>query len=194
MDISSSALSGALRVGVQVIVARKRPVLEIYQQLHNEYSPEYQRETGSSFKNGHRHHDVFIGLTLINIGGERAENITFEASGAFKRWGAREKLPGLFASTVPQLAPGQSMYLLRIDQHDVSHNAVPKQDAPDAPKVQATEFNTLQIEASYDGPPTPFNRLLRSWRRLRGKKQYESRYIFDPKTVLGDLPPPKYAT
>lgn len=42
MEISSSALTGALRVGVQVVVGRKRPVLEIYQQLHNDFDPPFE--------------------------------------------------------------------------------------------------------------------------------------------------------
>ena len=38
MEVTTSAL-GALRVGLQILVARRRPVLEIYQTLNNSFGP-----------------------------------------------------------------------------------------------------------------------------------------------------------
>lgn len=40
MEISSSAVTGAMRIGVQIVSSHKNPVLEIYQQVRNRFGPE----------------------------------------------------------------------------------------------------------------------------------------------------------
>ncbi|MFA0339061.1 hypothetical protein, partial [Vibrio breoganii] len=42
MEVSSSAITGAMRVGVQVVNSHKRPLLEVYHQVHNKFSPEQE--------------------------------------------------------------------------------------------------------------------------------------------------------
>src|SRR3977135_3466830 len=126
MDMSASALTGALRVGLQVVVARKRPVLEIYQTLNNRFGPTFDIDmkdsTGAKTlrTDRHRFQEIFIDLTLINIGGIRADNVTFRLSGDFERDTPRRAFPELFASNVRQIAPGQPLYLMRIDDHDLN--------------------------------------------------------------------------
>ncbi len=91
MDIASSALSGAVRVGLQVVVSQKRPMLEIYQELRNEYAPPFEIEHRDSTNTKvlrvekHRFQEIGIIITLVNIGGERAENVIFDLSGDFRR-------------------------------------------------------------------------------------------------------------
>ncbi|MBB6469264.1 hypothetical protein HNQ96_005153 [Aminobacter lissarensis] len=194
MEVSASAITSALRVGVQVIVSQKRPILEIYQQLHNEFTPPFELDRSKgrplSGKTSHRFQHVFIDLTLVNVGGVRAENVSFEVKGEFKRGGLREELPGLFISTVRQLPPGQSIYLMKIDDHDLN---VYEAENPENPEwKKAVGLKTLTILCHYDGPNTIWNRLLRWSRRWRGLKQYTSEYTFDPANFVGDLPPAKY--
>ena len=45
MEVSSSAITGAMRVGVQVVSSHKAPVLEIYHQVRNRIGPEFEYET-----------------------------------------------------------------------------------------------------------------------------------------------------
>lgn len=197
MDISSSALTGALRVGVQVVVGRKRPVLEIYQQLHNDFDPPFeidQRDsTGKIVRiDKHRFQNIFIDLTLINIGGERAENVTFEVSGEFRREKPREKLPELFSATIGQIAPGQTLYLMRIDNHDLNIYAPEKPSDTNVFRAAGIKKETLNIIIHFDGPNTILNKMLRWPRRLYGLKQYSTAFTFSPAIFIGDLPPPRY--
>lgn len=197
MEISSSALTGALRVGVQVIVGRKRPVLEIYQQLHNDFDPPFEIDqkdsAGKTVRvDKHRFQNIFIDLTLINIGGERAENVTFEVSGSFRREEPRHKLPELFDANIGQIAPGQTLYLMRIEEHDLKIYAPEKPGDTTVFKPVGMKTDTLQITLHYDGPDTLLNRTLRWPRRWRGLKQYSTAFTFNPAIFIGDLPPPKY--
>ncbi|SDU42345.1 hypothetical protein [Stappia sp. ES.058] len=197
MEISSSALTGALRVGVQVVVGRKRPVLEIYQQLHNTFDPPFEIDqkdsAGKTVRvDKHRFQNIFIDLTLINIGGDRAEGVTFEVSGEFRREEPRQELPELFGATIGQVAPGQTLYLMRIDSHDLNIYAPEKPGDTTAFKAVGIKKDTLEITMHYDGPDTILNKLLRWPRRWRGLRQYSSTFIFNPSIFIGDLPPPRY--
>jgi hypothetical protein len=195
MEITSSALTGVLRVGIQVIIARRRPVLEIYQNLHNNFGPpiEFSTRLNTSRREKHRFQDIFVDLTLINIGGVRAENVTFELTGNFKREGSRENPPELFKSKMRQLAPGQAIYLMRIENHDLQIYAGEKEGDNSVMRSVGIKSDTLTICAHYDGPSNIVNRLLRWPRRWRGLKQYALRFTFDPQVVVGDLPPAQYA-
>jgi hypothetical protein len=197
MEISSSALAGALRVGVQVIVGRRRPVLEIYQQLHNDFGPPFESDQRNSVGKTvrvqeHRFQDIFIDLTLINIGGDRAESVTFQVSGEFRREEPREKLPELFGATISQIAPGQTLYLMRIDSHDLNIYAPENPGDTTAFKAVGIKSDTLEITIHYDGPDTVLNKFLRLPRRWRGLKQYSTTFVFSPTIFVGDLPPPRY--
>ncbi|RTL96166.1 hypothetical protein EJV44_11345 [Ancylobacter aquaticus] len=197
MELSSSALTGALRVGVQVVVGRKRPVLEIYQQLHNDFGPPFDIDqkdsTGKTVRTDkHRFQNIFIDLTLINIGGDRAEDVNFEVSGEFRREVPRQKLPELFGATISQIAPGQILYLMRIDRHDLNIYEPEKPGETTAFKAVGIKKDILEITIHYDGPDTILNKCLRLPRRWRGLKQYSEKFIFNPSIFIGDLPPPRY--
>lgn len=186
MEISSSALTGALRIGVQVIVGRKRPVLEVYQQFHNDFYPPSRAEQ--------RHRQsIFIDLTLINIGGDRAENVTFEISGDFRREGVRRDLPERFSAAIMQVAPGQAFYLMRIEGYDLNVYVPEKAGDMTVHKPAGMKTDVLSITVHYDGPNTLLNRLLRLPRRWQGLKQYSTDFTFNPMNFVGDLPPPKYS-
>lgn len=194
MEVSSAAITGAMRVGVQVVVARKRPMLEIYQTLRNQFGPPMEIPASNVHgtkipASSHRFQDIFIDLHMVNIGGDRAENVTFEVSGDFKREKPRNKMPELFSSTMRQVAPGQVAFLMMIEDHDLNTYAP---DEHGGFKASGMKSETMTITINYDGPDTFFNRVLRAWRRWRGMKQYSTAFTFDPATVLGDLPHPTY--
>jgi hypothetical protein len=101
--------------------------------------------------------------------------------------------PGMFRSTIRQMAPGQSHYLMRIEQGDM-HDWTPDEKDANAKRMAGIKKDTLTILVQYDGPTTVLNRIMRSLRRWRGLKQYETQFIFDPQIFAGDLPPPNYAS
>jgi len=188
MDLMSSALTGALRVGVQVVIARRRPVLEVLYNLHNDYSPEIDLGPGVSS----RFQRIFVSLALVNLGGTRAENVTFDVTGSFRRELFKGELPELLKSTIQQMAPGQSHYLMRIEQGDL-HEWVQSGESDAAKKMADLKTSTLTIRVHYDAEPTLLNRLLRKYRHWRGLKQYQTTFVFDPQNFAGDLPPPNYS-
>lgn len=199
MELNTSAITGAMRIGVQVIVAQKRPLLEIYQQSRNQFGPEQQFElpAGSSGTKTYtlrtRFQDVFIDLTLVNIGGERAESVTFEIEGTFRRHPPRDNLPEIFKREIKQLSPGQSLYLMRIDNNDLLKYDYIEEGGQKIGKQSGMKNDTLKVIIHYDGPNTILNRVLRLWRRWRGLKQYSTEFLFDPAIFEGDLPPAVYA-
>nr|WP_321484077.1 hypothetical protein [uncultured Cohaesibacter sp.] len=199
MELNTSAITGAMRIGVQIIVARKRPVLEIYQQSRNQFGPEEQYElpAGPSGNKTQIHRtrfqDIFIDLTLVNIGGERAESVTFEIKGSFRRHPPRDNLPEIFSRTIKQLSPGQSLYLMRIDKFDLLQYEYKEESGHEVGKPVGMKQDTLKVTIHYDGPASLVNRVLRFWRRWRGFKQYSTEFLFDPEIFEGDLPPAEYA-
>lgn len=184
MEVGSSAITGAMRVAVQVVVARKRPVLEIYQTLRNEFGPP-EGPTDTKY----RMQDIFVDLQLVNIGGDRAEKVTFAVSGDFKRASPREKMPERFSSTVHHFAPGQVMFLMKIEPNDLR---IYTPDDPNTFRATGMKKETMKIIVHYDGPDTFVNKLLRLWPHFRGRKQYSTEFIFDPANVIGDLPAATY--
>jgi hypothetical protein len=197
MEVSSSAITGALRVGIQVVVARKRPVLEIYQTLRNEFGPPTDLPlTGADGKvlrtDKHRWQDIFVDLHMVNVGGDRAEDVSFKVSGDLRRDRPGHELPKRLFATFKQFPPGQAMHLMKFHEHDLFSY---KQEKPDNPNTFIRDgFKTevLVIDVHYDGPNTLLNKILRLPRRWAGKKQYESSFTFDPATLEGDLPHPTY--
>lgn len=179
MEVSSSAAVGALRVGIQVISNHRRPVLEFYYELHNDFGPEVTSHSRVAGESTHRFHRVFVSLFLINIGGVRAENVMLAISSGYKRergFGSR------FGTEFAQLAPGQVVHLFQLDQHDLFPN--------DNAKQNECKF---QMDAEYNAPWQGINRALRIRSHLRGEKQFCTAFLFNSDIVAGDLPSPKYA-
>lgn len=175
MELSSSAAVGALRVGIQVISNHRKPVLEVYYELHNDYGPEVTSRSGIAGQSTHRFQKIFVSLSLINIGGVRAENVMLAMKGAYRR---ERGLGSRFGTEIPQLAPGQIVHLFQLDQHDLF------------PDDKSCKF---QIDAEYNAPWQGINRVIRISSRLRGEKQFRTVFSFNSDIVAGDLPPPRYA-
>lgn len=196
MEIGSSALSGAMKVGVQIVVARKRPVLEVYQQARNRFGPEVEYrldQADPSWTDRIRHQEIFVELVLLNIGAERAENVSFELSGAFARESGVGDRPSIFHKSFRQFSPGQNFYLMNIEQFDLLNYIESEEHGSGVSISNGLKDSTLNIVIHYDGPDTLVNRILRWPRRLMGKKQYSSEFLFDPQFYQGDLPPAEYA-
>lgn len=189
MDVSTSALTGALRVGLQIVVAQKRPVLEIYQNFHNDFEPPFEHKR---LQTTHRRQSIFIDLTMVNIGGVRAEDVSFEVEGDFRRETPFEAHPERLSSVIRQVAPGQSMFLMTIRSHDLNTYAPENPEKPVAFKPVGVKTETMTIKVNYNGPTTVVNWPKKLWCWFRGTKPYHSEYVFDPAYFIGELPPPNY--
>jgi len=194
MDIPSSAITGSLKVGLQIASNYKRPVLEIYYQVRNRFGPEMEYqissdETGTGAKTHKAHHqEIFIQFTLVNIGGVRAENIELKINGKLKRHSPREDFGEIFNTVFAQMAPGQIHHLFSFDDHDL--NVYPDGGGSST----GIKSETFTITMSYNAPKGPLNWLFSLPASLRGKKQYTGTFTFSPSMVTGDLPPVEYAT
>lgn len=193
-DVSTAAVSGSLKVGLHIVSNYKRPVLEIYHQVFNMFSPEEVLKTPVGLdgmktrKLRTRFQDVFVQFSLINIGGVRAENIELNVSGSLRRNHPGLGFGGSFKKPIPQLAPGQVHYLFRIDAHDLLH--YPEGDG----MPSGVKEDTFTITICYNPPPGILNWILGLSSRRKGKKRFTTTYTFSPQLVEGDLPPPQYAT
>jgi hypothetical protein len=187
MDVSSSAVTGALRVGLQVISAHKRPVLEIYYQVRNIKGPEYEYQldnADSTKKITHksRRQEIFVQFLIANIGGERAENIKLSIDGTFKR---ERPMGEVFNSIIPQMAPGQTHFLIKIDENDLF-------EYTESGSRSDFKKDSLTITMEYDAPHGLVNWILSLYSRLRSKRRFVEKFIFSPSTISGDLPPLEY--
>lgn len=197
MEIGTSTLTGALRISLQVLINRRRPVLEIYQHLHNRMGPEEDVGPAGSRRDERikfRRQEIFVTLNIANIGSVRAENVSFVLSGTFQREtvGDTERPIGrLLDSTFAQIPPGQGFQIVNLDEHEL-HDYEPEPGGSVAYRRSGIKTSKLIIDVHYDGPATVLNRVLRLRRRLFGKKQYQTHFEFDPQTVMGDLPPVEY--
>lgn len=193
MEVASSALSGALKVGLQVVSSHKRPLLEIYYQMRNRFGPEweYQMPKGSGgiehVTNKTRFQDIFVQFTLINIGGERAENIKLSISGDLKRHKPREDFGEIFRNVIPQMAPGQTHFLFSFDDHDLDEYA------EGGGKPLGMKKQSLSITIEYDSPKGILNWISSIPSKLRGKRRFRASFKFLPQMVAGELPPAEYA-
>ena len=193
MEVSSSAVTGALRVGLQIVSAHKRPVLETYHQMRNRFGPEYEHQIAKGadgieqITQKIRFQDIFIQFTLINIGGERAENIKLSIGGDLKRHKPREDFGEVFRTIIPQMAPGQTHFLFKFDHHDL--NEYPEGGG----KPLGMKKQSLTITMEYDAPKGLINWILSIPSKLRGKRRFRETYTFSPQMVAGDLPPAEYA-
>jgi hypothetical protein len=183
---AASVAANALRVGLNVAVGRNRPVIEFYYQVHNDYGPVQRIEErtlieGMKFPaSEHRSQNIFVSFFAVNIGSLRAEQITFTVDDQFRR---RGKMPWgkIFGTELRQMAPGQTAYLLRLDDLDL-FAADPGGESVD-----------LILKAQYRAPEGILNWASRRWARFRSRSQYSTDFIFNGKNIATDLPPPKYA-
>lgn len=194
MEVSSSAITGAMKIGVQVVSSHKTPVLEIYHQVRNRFGPEFEYKSpmGSSgektFKQKTRFQEIFVEFTLVNIGGSRAENIKLSLIGDLRRNSPRESFGELFDVVIPQMAPGQSRFLFKFDDHDL--NKYP--EGGGSPIGLKNESFTIVME--YDSGKGLLNWFLSLPTKVRAKRRFKVRYTFFPQLVTGDLPPAEYAS
>lgn len=194
MEVSSSAI-GAMRVGVQVISSHRKPLIEIYHQVHNRFGPEQEYSLNSGHDGAKpetlkiRHQEIFIQFTMINIGGERAENIKLSITGELKREPPLDDFGDIFNRIYPQIAPGQIHYLFQFRDHDLN-NYVREGNVGTPNGLKQSSF-TITVE--YDAPKGLLNWLLSIPSKIRGKRQFSNTYTFSPYMVSGDLPPAEYA-
>lgn len=192
-DISTAAVSGSLRVGLHVVSNYKRPVLEIYHQVCNKFSPKHEFDVpaGSDGQNTSKYRtrfqDIFIQFSLVNIGGVRAEDVELSISGSLKRNHSNHDFGGSFKKPIPQFAPGQSHFLFRFADYDLLQYP----EGGGSPLGLKDESFTITI--SYSAPPGILNWILALPTRLRGRRRFTTQYTFSPQLVAGDLPPPEYA-
>jgi hypothetical protein len=135
----------------------------------------------------YRFSDQFISFTLVNIGGRRAENVIINAAGEFKRQPPRENLGERFGVEHAQMAPGQSIFLFRVEISDFWEYGEP--DASGARIRSGNKDEKLTLTVDYNGPNVGLNRLWRIPSRLRSSHQYRTTYVFHTMNVMGDFPP-----
>lgn len=192
VEVPASALTGSLRVGVQIISSQKRPVIEVYHQVCNRFGPEieFDMSIGSTetktVKSKTRFQDIFVQFTLVNIGSIRAENLSLTVEGDLKN-DRRNIFRGLFKNTIEQFAPGQTQFLFLLQNTDLM------QYPPEGGMPLGLKKQKLTITASYDAPPGILNWLLSIPSKLRKKKRFTTTYTFFPQLIEGDLPPAEYA-
>ena len=193
MEVSSSAITGAMRIGVQVISSHKNPVLEVYHQLRNRFGPEFEYEVPmgisgeKKLRKKTRFQDIFVEFTLVNIGGSRAENIKLSLAGDLRRNSPRESFGELFDVVIPQMAPGQSRFLFKFDDHDLDQYP----EGGGSPIGLKNESFTIVME--YDSGKGLLNWFLSLPSKIRGRRRFRAEYTFFPQLVMGDLPPAEYA-
>lgn len=190
MEISGSTAAGVMRVGLQVISSHKKPVLEFYYEVRNRFGPEYEYDIpidGANAKTRKtRFQDIFIQFYVVNIGGARAESIEFEVSGALQRNKPRESLGKLLETEIPQMAPGQLIHLFRFEDYDL-------QKYPEEGDCSlGIKTDELIIVAKYNSSPSFLNWIFSIHKKILRRKQYESKFVFKPQMVCGDLPPAEY--
>jgi hypothetical protein len=185
---SASATINALRVGLNIAVGRRRPEVEFYYQVHNEYKPpdeipEREVSVTKDFKfktpaRTQRWHDIYVSLCAVNIGCVRAENVVFSVTNDFKRHLGRE-FGNVFKHPVRQMAPGQAAYLFRLEETELfPRNGEPEPD--------------IMLEASYAAAPSWLNWPRQRWARFRKRGQYITTFAFSGRNIATDLPPPTY--
>ena len=85
------------------------------------------------------------------------------------------------------MAPGQSRFLFRFDDHDL--NKYP--EGGGSPIGLKSESFTILIE--YDSGKGVLNWFLSLPSKLRRRRRFREEYTFFPQLVTGDLPPAEYA-
>lgn len=188
MEISTSSMIGATRVGLQVVSSTSLPNLEFYYTFHNRINPPDTRihETRSGPKHGpsygHRSSDQFVQFSLVNIGGQRAENIDLVGKSSFKIRNEEIEFGGLFHEPISQIPPGQVHHLFRIDSHDLfvarSNNEI--------------LTGTITLTAEYDLQKSLINNIKSKFLRQGSGRNLKTVFKFKPIMVNGWLPPAEF--
>ena len=194
MELTTSSVTGSLRLVLQVVSSQKRPVLEIYHEIRNRSGPPTEYEVprgpgGKTAKTTHRHQEIFLQLFLVNIGGERAEDVSLELSGDFDYLSGLKRLSEiaiLNGTSIPQLAPAEYLHICRIDESDLWTQGETGKKVVPKPAVT--------INVRYNGANRGLNRFRRAVNRVRRRQfQFESTFVFNPATFSGrDLPAMEY--
>lgn len=191
MDVSASALTGAMKVGLQIVSAYREPRLEVYYEVLSQYGPE-QELKAPSFRSDAppeiyktRFHETHVQFLLINVGGQRAENVRLKCSGTFQRSAGRD-FGGLFDGVIPQIAPGQALQLFLLGTHELEGLGKERGDID-------FKDRDLVISAQYDSPDGFVNTVKTGYARMRKKAHHTTEFCFFPRMVWGDLPPARYA-
>lgn len=185
MEVNTSAILGAMRVGIQIVSTLKRPSIEIYSHLRTTIQTVKYRVSQDQLEDTERH-DSHVAFFAVNVGGRRAENVSFDLSKTrFERpaplkWGERLK------AVVPVMSPGQSQFLFLLDSHEFDR--ITWEGNTGTPTGWKEE--PIIITVRYDGP-RGFSNGIPRWfsNKVRKRKQYEYTYEFNPLTLVGDLPP-----
>jgi hypothetical protein len=186
MDLPfTSATAAALRVGLNVIVGRRRPEIEFYYNVHNERGPpvevpERNIRVAKDFAftapaQTHRFSDLYISFFAVNIGSVRAENIIFTLDGLPTE---KSNYRRIFGHPIKQMAPGQSAYLMRLMERDLYPRDNPEPD--------------ITLTSTYWPVPSMLNWPQRIWAKLRKRSPYRTHFVFNGKNIATDLPPPQY--
>ncbi len=184
---AASVTANALRVGLNVAVQARRPELEFYFEVHNDFGPVQhipERQHGKGIKisaSELRRQDIFISFFVVNIGSRRAETITLTVGDQFNRRGLL-KWGEIFGYPIHQMPPGQLIYLFRLGLSDL-HSG-------DDKMLQGSD---LTLSAAYNGPRTFWSWLPMLWPRLRRRTRYRTDFVFNAKNIATDLPPARYA-
>jgi len=192
VDVPVGAAFGALRLGIQIVSTAQRPLIEIYQRMHNVLGPEQEIGYANSpqGKEKTRFADHYLSFTAVNIGTRRAENVEFRVGDD----GLKREHPfsygELFQTTIPYLAPGQALTLLRLEETELLEYTYT--DEPNGLRVGTPgDFKSqrLKLNVAYDGPEEGLGWVTRKWARWRKKPQYRFKYEFDPRSVATAYPP-----
>ena len=182
MDLPLSAVAGTLRLALQVVSNRRRPVLEIYATFrHRARLPEVYKTRDREGKVEEHHiqgYDVFVDFVLANIGGLRAENIKLKLNGDFMLFTGLKKLSSIAVfrgATIPQMAPAQQFPMFHIDSFELeAHGA-------DGKSIGMTK-ERFAIQAEYNGPRSFLGRIRR--------RKYTLAFEFGADIFEGALIPP----
>jgi hypothetical protein len=169
------------------VVGRRRPEIEFYYQVHNDYRPPHETperdiHVGKDFAfrapaTTHRWHDIYVSFYAVNIGSARAENVIFTVANDFKKHSGRN-FGNIFGHALRQMAPGQSVYLLRLEETDLYPSDGPEPD--------------MMLKASYSATASLLNWVPRRWARFQKRSQYNTNFTFNGRNVATDLPPANY--
>ncbi|WP_340313584.1 hypothetical protein [Rhizorhabdus argentea] len=189
MELSASAVTGAMRIGVQIATAYRGPHLEIYYQVINQFGPEttYHSLMGTgdvTRADTIRSQDLYIQFLLVNVGGMRATNVKLTRAGDFCRASGRD-FGGLFEVPIAQMPPGQVLQLFLLDAHELDAHG------EDGRKIGIQE-GSLSITVDFDAPRTLLSIWRYAWARIRRKSQHRTMFEWRPDMVMGDTPPPRF--
>lgn len=200
MELTTSSALGAARLSIQIISSARRPVLEIYEEVRNEFGPQVKIphiHGGETVREDEaRPQTVEISIRIANIGTVRAEDVSIEFCGTFLREPPRDKWPEGAAASIKQFPPGHVRYLATIEEHDLfdSEPTEWRDGKPTVYERSGFKKGALEIVVLYNAPHSLLNSIRRLWtRRIKRKTHdFETRYFFEPSCFEGDLPPPSY--